>query len=584
MKRAVLGWVRRLLPLALLILLYWVIRYFHVQQFGLYEDDLTDFPTVFGMSWEQIVRYATDPGRISALREHGRPLHKSFIYLLSGIGWRLSGLSGPYWIGFVVQSVNIALFYWLLKRIHRSALAIPGTLVYVLYSADTTQAYLTHSLGLHPSLTFLLLALNAYLSDRRVLSYVLASFTLLTYESTYLVFLAAPMLKSQRSGSRGRRWLIHVGVTVGILALLTYARIRLGDDRIAMLQGWEQFIQPARNALVGPAVSLGTFLYRPYQAATSQSVEALAVALIISVFLFFLFSRLPLGMTTTLDWLRQHLAAAPGQKGLGTKVGRLWSATPQEVRDLMRIALAGAVMLVLAYPLMLTVRPYAISGRETRVHAAGVVGAGLLIGALLMAILWVAEGLKKRRWIAAPLAIWLGLLAGYGFVIQNDYVMAWEYQQQFWREVLPLIPDIEEGEAILIDPGALQDTQQIGANYWNTPVVLEQLFDFPDEWERPPRVFRLSENWRTSIMRSADTATLNEASTYASPSTYYFLHMKDTILIVERDGRLVRLVGPVLLERQDEWLGTAGESAGPPYPKALLYGLMFGGARGGTAG
>ncbi len=422
------------------------------------------------------------------------------------------------------------------------------------------QAFLTYSLGLHPSLTFLLLALHAYLSERLVLSYLLASFTLLTYETTFLVFLAAPLLTPQVAGSNRRRWLLHAVITSAILAVFILVRIRAGDDRVILLRGWEQLLQPAVNALVGPAVSLGTFVYRPYQAAISRSGEVLVATLGIGVALFFLFSRLPLGMLTDFGWLRQKTAASTTKAGLRQRARRLWSAVPQEGRDLARLALAGALMLVLAYPLMLTVRPYAISGRETRVHAAGVVGAGLLIGALLMAILWLAEGLKKRRWIAAPLAIWLGLLAGYGFVIQNDYVLAWEYQRQFWRELLPLIPDVGEGDAILVEPGALQDTQQIGANYWNMPVVLEQLFDFPDEWERPPRVFRLSDNWRTSIMRSADTATLNEASTYASPSTYYFLHMKDTILIVERDGRLVRLVGPVLLERRDEWVGTAGES------------------------
>jgi hypothetical protein len=555
-----------------------------MQQFGLYEDDLTHFPTIFGMSWEQIVRYATDPVRIAALREQGHPLHNSFIYLLSGIGWRLSGLSGPYWIGFAVQSLNIVLFYALLRRMHRSAMAILGTLVYVVYAADTTQSFLTYALGLHPSMTFLLLALHAYLSNWTVLAYGLAALTLLTYETTYLVFLAAPLLAPERASRTRRHWLVHLGVSLGILVVFILIRIRTGDDRVLGLQGWEQIVRPAVNAIVGPAVSLGTFGYRPYQAVVSGNVEALAAAAIVGVALYLLFTRLPLGMTSTVEPLPRSPSSRAPDAEWRSRLRGTWAAVPQDVKDLLRIALAGGLMTVLAYPLMLTVRPYALNGRDTRVHAAAVVGIAMLLGALLMIVLWLGARSRKRHWIAVPLAAWMGLMAGYGFVIQNDYVLAWEAQKHFWRELLPLIPDVGEGEAVLVDPDALQDTQQIGANYWNLPVVLEQLFDFPDEWERPPRVFRLSENWRTSIMRSADTATLNEASTYASPSTYYFLHMKDTILIVERDGRLVRLVGPVLLERQDEWVGTAGESAGPPYPKALLYGLMFGGPRDGTAG
>ena len=575
MKGSLPGWVRALGTPALLILLYWIVRYFHMQHFGLYEDDLTHFPSIFGMAWEQIVRYATDPVRIAALREQGHPLHNSFIYLLSGIGWRLSGLSGPYWIGFAVQSANIALFYLLLKRIHHSALAILGTLVYVLYSADTTQAFLTYSLGIHPSLTFLLLALHAYLSDRLVLSYILASFTLLTYETTYLVFLAAPLLKPGEP-IPGRRWLAHLGSVLAILAVFTYWRVRTGDDRVLGLLGWTQLLQPAVNAVIGPAVSLGSFVYRPYLTIVSRNGEALAAAGIFSIAFYLLFWRLPLGMSSGIEqWLAVLSVPSSGVQ-LRDRARRLWGAVPQEAKDLVRIACVGALMLVLAYPLMLSVRPYAISGRDTRVHAAAVVGAGMLLGASLTVVLWVAAGLKKRRWVALPLAVLLGLLAGYGLVIQNDYVLAWKYQREFWRELLPLIPDVGEGDAILVDLEALRDTRQIGANYWNMPIVLEQLYEFPEEWDRPPRVYRLSEIWRSHVMSWEDTLTLDAASTYASPSTYYSLPSKDAVLIVAKDGRLTRLVGPGFVDREKEWSGSPDASGGLPYPKGILFDILFG--------
>jgi hypothetical protein len=568
--------VRRAWAPACLILLYWAIRYFHLPAFGLYEDDFTHFPTVFGMSWGDVLRYAADPARIVALREQGHPLHNSFIYLLSAVGWRLSGLRGAYWAGFAVQSLNIVLFYSLLRRIHRSALAILGTLVYVVYAADTTQSFLTYALGLHPSMTFLLLALHAYLSSWTVLAYGLASLTLLTYETTYLVFLAAPLLAPERSFRTRHHWLVHLAVSLGILAVFIFVRVCIGDDRVLGLQGWEQIVRPAVNAIVGPAVSLGTFVYRPYQALVSGNVEAWAAAAVVGVALYLLFTRLPLGMTSAVEPVPKSPSSGAPDAGWRVRLSGRWAAVPQDVKHLLRIALAGGLMTVLAYPLMLTVRPYALNGRDTRVHAAAVVGIAMLLGALLMIVLWLGARSRKRHWIAILLAAWMGWMAGYGLVIQNDYILAWQAQKHFWRELLPLIPDVGEGEAVLVDPHALQDTRQIGANYWNLPVVLEQLFEFPDDWERPPRVFRLSENWRSSIMRSADTASLNEASTYASPSTYYNLHMKDTILIVARNGRLVRLVGPVLLEREQEWAPPSGMPVEPPYPPALLYGLMLG--------
>ena len=66
-------------------------------------------------------------------------------------------------------------------------------------------------------------------------------------------------------------------------------------------------------------------------------------------------------------------------------------------------------------------------------------------------------------------------MTGYGFIIQRDYVNAWQYQRAFWTELLPLIQDAGDYNVILVDPQALKDTRQIGANYWNLPRVLYQL-------------------------------------------------------------------------------------------------------------
>jgi len=70
----------------------------------------------------------------------------------------------------------------------------------------------------------------------------------------------------------------------------------------------------------------------------------------------------------------------------------------QDVKGLLRIALAGGLMTVLAYPLMLTVRRMRSMDGHARACAA-VVGIAMLLGALLMIVLWLGARSSKRHWL-----------------------------------------------------------------------------------------------------------------------------------------------------------------------------------------
>ena len=153
--------IERAWPYVLLIGLFWVVRYWHSADFGLYEDDLTHLPTAVTMSGAELLQFVFDPVRNLRLYGNGHPLHFTLIFTLANLGWRLGDLNGPYWIGFVIGAINVALVCALFTRVHSKALGVLGGLAYVLYSADTTQAFLTHSLGLQPSITLFLIATHA---------------------------------------------------------------------------------------------------------------------------------------------------------------------------------------------------------------------------------------------------------------------------------------------------------------------------------------------------------------------------------------------------------------------------------------
>jgi hypothetical protein len=176
------------------------------------------------------------------------------------------------------------------------------------------------------------------------------------------------------------------------------------------------------------------------------------------------------------------------------------------------------------------------------------------------------------------LAIWLGLLSGYGFVIQRDYRLAWTYQRQFWTSLVHLIPDVTEGDSILVEPQGLQDTRQIGANYWNLPVVLGQIYDFPRAWHDPVWVYRMTESWEDSILGEDGNLVLDASTVFAPPDTFRDTDPSKAILIQTDENRLSRVTRPLEIDGSAvRFKGTGTQKEGePPYPPGFLYQYLIG--------
>ena len=231
-------------------------------------------------------------------------------------------------------------------------------------------------------------------------------------------------------------------------------------------------------------------------------------------------------------------------------------------------------MLILAYPLTFTVRAYAISGRDTRVHSAGALGAAVLVASVAMFLIYLTNGSRWRRLANILISLELACMAGYGFVIQRDYVLAWQYQREFWTELVPLIPDAGEGTLILVDPAALHDTRQIGANYWNLPRVLDQIYTFPVEMNPVPTVHRLEKGWQGTLVAAAGRFQINGTTVYSVPGYYGEYDPGNIILIQSENGRLVRRQ-TVTLDGKVYTLKPVTGSLLPTLPHGFLFNLMI---------
>lgn len=446
----------------LIAVTFWAARHMLHAEFGFYEDDYTLVVRAMNADWIEVRDYLESV--LLGFGGQGRPLQHSMVFLLSYASGMLGGLSAAYWLAYVIVAANAVLAYALLRKVVDGEFALLGGLVYALFSADTTQAFLYHAFGLQQALTFLLLALLAYVSRRRALSYVLILGALLSYETAYLVFLAAPLLEENWDRRWRGRLALHVVICLGLLAGMTVLRAALGEGRVLELAIQDLLQSSLLHSIQGPPVGLGSYVLRPVQALLGLNWRIGISTLTGSVVFLLVF--------------RQH-----GSDEL---------AKPR----LLKLLVAGSVMLVLAYPLTFTIRAYAVSGRDTRVHLAAALGAALIVACLWTLVLAGVQRTTFRSIATAALAGWLGLMLGFGVLVQQDFARAWELQQRLWTSLLPAVPDLEDGDVLLVDPQGIIDTRYIHANVWNLPLVLQYLVDYPAAWEDPPTVHRLLPDWR----------------------------------------------------------------------------------------
>lgn len=546
----------------LIALVIWVARYWHISSFGLYEDDFTIIPRAVEMNATQLFKYVYS--YIVHLYGHARPLSDSFIYIFSHLGWKLGGMQGAYWIGYLIFTLNSILFFLLLKRIGDQTFAVTGVLAYVLFSADTTQVFLTHSLGLQPSITLLLLACHLYLSDKRWLAYLVVPIILFSYETPFPVFMAIPLLKKRWQKSLVKEMGWHVLILGGMLGGVFLLRSVVGEGRVAGLGFPQVIVTPITHMMIGPVVSLGTYLYRPLQALKALNSEILITIILGWLVFAWVISRLKVETTINLsacvDLIKRREFSSPSFN---------------EFKDLIRLAFVGFIMLVLAYPLTFTIRAYAISGRDTRVHFAAVLGASIVCACGCSMILYLANILRKKVIGTLLLAGFFATLMSYGFVIQRDYRVSWEYQQEFWSEVIQLVPDVEENTIILVPPEGFRDTRQIGANTWNLPRIFDQIYHFPAEWKNPPRVYRLIPGWQSHITTNTGSFRLDVSTTIAPPSLYQIVEPSHVIWLEPGIGHLTRRTTPIPLNGKEFALKATSAPVLNMLDKGFLYNYLI---------
>ena len=529
-------------------LITWIAHFWYFNHLGLYEDDYAFIGNILTMDFS---RFVDSVKNMNLAFFQGRVVGFNILFFSAYFAGKLGGLPLIYISAYLLALTNNILFYLFLQRLwNQPIFVLTGTLAFTLFPADNTRAFLTH-IHILPAITFLLLAFLSYLNDKKFWSYLLITASFLSYETCFLLFITAPFLTKKPKSEIFKELIKHLFILGTIFLVVLILRKLTGDGRVGDLDIATAIFTPIRQIITGPFVCLGTFVYRPW-----QTLHNLRGELLIFV---------PLSLLMLLWLFLQNFRFS------GLDSGENWPIIKQ-------LSLLGISLLFLAYPLTFTVPATLISGRDSRVHAAAVVGASILGGILGYLIVYLANSYRQKNLAALLLATYFSLLIGFGIIVQQQNKLSWKYQQAFWADVIQLAPDLNDGQVILVDAPSLPWGSQLYPFAWSMPSVVGQLYQFPWQWKNVPKLYKLNPDWQLKIAANGEIALNNDNGLlffYYPWEPARQVKTSEIILLQEKDGKLVRTTTPIVAGAKKFSFKPLTNSTIDSFDKGYLYDYLI---------
>jgi hypothetical protein len=453
--------------------------YFFSDYFGIYEDDYIWVLTLPPMGWS-FQDFCHTLGEIWShwIIYQGRPLGFSLNAIMAYISGKAPSLGFGYTIGYLILLFNGCLLFKVVRNVLPFAGALVGTLAYVTFAPDVAGVILMHRM-LHLSMSFLLIATLLYQRRLYALAYVVATLSLFTYESFYLPFLVAPVLRKDFRNHPLKSILIHCSLFFAIAGAVLVVRSSQGDQRSALITAStiNIFSRVVAASLYGLLTCLTSGFYvgvaRGIAGATATTLFNAACGVMI---------------VGILAW---HRLTGSRTHHLLPKVSLLryrygW------------ILLGGVIAIAFSYCLAFRVDyfpPTMTLGRLSFVHQSAGFGWSLAFGTIFSCAYEVFFSIRRWLWIAT--LCYFGLLINYGLVIQQtDYVANWRQQVTLWRQLIAFSGNFEDNEIILLDMETVPETpgfHRWSSFGWKSFDALRFFLKFPRNWKEPPRVFGLDD-------------------------------------------------------------------------------------------
>lgn len=390
-----------------MLVLLFVCHFIFIQEYTLYEDDFFFATGAFQGSFPEILHYIKS---CFLSWPQGRPLGFAFPITISWLLGKTGMLPLLYLFGLLIIYANMCLIYKIICRIASPESAFLGAIIYMTFPADTTKILLTHTLQIQPGIFCCLLGILFYTRER-VLSYLIASISLLFYETTFLPYLSAVFLTKEPP--RIKNVLIHFFIIGCIVLVYALIRASMGESRIESMIETSRIaflLHTAKNMALGALAGAYGYYIALKDFAAHPSIIYLYIALV-----FFM-----------------GLSLIKNKKNdLGTDS-----------------SLTGFFCLLLmipaAYLLSFTHHPWIFSGRGTSVHIASSVSAAFA-GAYFFEI-------KKIPVLLHIFVIFcIALAAGNSIVVAKSYAEMAALQKEIYVDILNKTKDADSHDCIIID-------------------------------------------------------------------------------------------------------------------------------------
>jgi hypothetical protein len=542
----------------------WLAQFVHVSQFGLYEDDWAFVGHPMGWSWSRVVGWAV--GAFQAWWIQGRPVGFAATALSVFFANRIAGLAGVYVFAYLLHLLNAGLVFVLARRRLATAPALCAALGFALLPSDTSVPLLTNGLFMGFATFFLLAALIVYQRGSRMAGYLLSLGSLLTFESAFLPFFAAPLFEKWDT-TLVRRLVRHWAILLFTGATTFVLRSRMGEAKTSavLADGAQGTLYRIAVALVlGPFTTLSSSVHRAIFVITNRDGASLAVMLVFIV-----------GLTVALCLLKFRssgvVRACPASVDFFRRRLEIVVTADERTSAALQAGSCGLAMLVMAYGLAIssdTYPPIVDAGRLSGcTHMGAAAGFGLFVGALVSLVLDLSSNRLVRAAMAVVVACYFGVLGSFHYLVQKDFTSSWNLQRTFWRSVVKECPDITDG-TVLIFEDLSYPLRFVQTNSWADPHVLGLVYRFPEAWAEPPRLFSVPSNWRSTVVNRGGKLVLSRPFG-AWPDRAL---TDGSVILLKSDGAGVRRVtGSAEIGGQQLRLKDAGNTGLAEFQHGPLY-------------
>jgi hypothetical protein len=526
------AWVKPLALFAATFTTCFVVYFLYSDLFGLYSDD------------QYLVAVYNKGQAIQALVENGiafgRPigfLAVSILYPLLAIG----GVSLAYVGSCLVLTAETFFVIIFFRRFFSATLSFVLGLVYLLFPADASKFLFIHSFMTHVSAIMFWMSAILYTRGHPVLAALLASSSMLVYEThlapaifiPLLVFALSQLseLKRLDCGRELRQCAEFLFSFSVISSLLLMARVLFAPGRIpAELSGGPFHI-------VERLLSAGVLGIRSVIASHLDRLDFLAASSAYGIYIIILI----LILFNLLAWTVWHDPVRPLKLRNSIQHDIVWA--------IILVICGFSVMYVSYLPFALEPArwpPTPIYRRASGVHLAASVGyvlvwAGIFRG---MMVLQKPIGLLISGVLFVPYAV---IMTGFFLLYQQGLVENWSLQTVYWHQIDQCIRRTDP-KLIIVDSDEEQERKgQVGMLFdWTTaymPFLLKKIAKDPADWPLvEPRAVLDGK-----IELVGDKMKLASLPTWYVYPTELEIKVSDIILVKPFKGGLVAPTTPIML-------------------------------------